>query len=823
MKTKLLATIIATTFAISSYAQNVGIGTAIPNAKLDVNGAIATREGTAFSNTQLTISGGPFNDVALPSANGFFRIPSGVSNITGAFTINGFAGGNDGQELLISNQSGYTLTLTNLSTSNESPTDQILLGNGSSTLTIPNGSSFTLKYSANVANSSSTGAWLITAVQVPTTSGTITSVGASSPLSSSGGTTPNISLTGIVGVGNGGTNSGTALTANAIMVSNGTQIVQGPAGNTGQILTNTSGTPAWTTASYPATTTANQILYSNALNTVTGLITAANGVLVTNGSSVPSIGSTLPAAVQGNITTLGTITSGTWNGTTIAVGNGGTGLTTYTAGALLDASSTSTIGQIPDVLAGSYLRSVASGSAPTWSTLTLPNAATKGDLLYASATNTIGNLSDIAAGSVLLSGGTSTAPSWGSINTILGTGTANYVTRWATSTTLGTGVMEDNGTNVGIGAAPNSTDLVYIDNLAGAGSQSALHAKSTSGVDFYFGYTPSFTLASGQVCSTGIGAFCNSTAGDALVSSTTVSGGSAIIGSSTTGKGVYGINNVGSQGSLAAYPYGAVVGLAENATSGIGVIGIGNGANANANGDIPSAGSGGAFMGSTRGVFAEYTNTSGGGASIEGLTANATDITFGATTQDFGVLGLGSTTGVNAAVAGYAGTFATPAAAAGVYGSSSSSTVYAIYANNTSGTGTNGAGLYVSGTTGLQGTATLGQGSNYNGTLVYDNSNNGNTVTLQSGGTSTSYTLTLPTAAPSTSGEALVWTTGGALNWATINSSSGWALTGNGSTTPGTNFIGTTDGNAFITKTDGFEGMRVTTGGGSAPGNVVIG
>ncbi len=59
--------------------------------------------------------------------------------------------------------------------------------------------------------------------------------------------------------------------------------------------------------------------------------------------------------------------------------------------------------------------------------------------------------------------------------------------------------------------------------------------------------------------------------------------------------------------------------------------------------------------------------------------------------------------------------------------------------------------------------------------------------------------------------------------WATPSSSTGWALTGNGSTTPGTDFVGTTDGNALVFKTDAFEGMRLTNGGGSASGNVVIG
>src|SRR5689334_610710 len=87
---------------------------------------------------------------------------------------------------------------------------------------------------------------------------------------------------------------------------------------------------AATSATYPTTTTANQLLYSSATNTVGGLTSAANGVLVTDVSSVPSISSTLPSAVQGNITSVGTISSGTWNGTAIDVAHGGTGRATLT-------------------------------------------------------------------------------------------------------------------------------------------------------------------------------------------------------------------------------------------------------------------------------------------------------------------------------------------------------------------------------------------------------------------------------------------------------------------------------------------------------------
>jgi hypothetical protein len=49
----------------------------------------------------------------------------------------------------------------------------------------------------------------------------------------------------------------------------------------------------YSSATYPSSTTANQILFSSATNTIGGISTANSGVLTTNGSGVPSITSTI--------------------------------------------------------------------------------------------------------------------------------------------------------------------------------------------------------------------------------------------------------------------------------------------------------------------------------------------------------------------------------------------------------------------------------------------------------------------------------------------------------------------------------------------------
>src|SRR5712691_9543687 len=78
----------------------------------------------------------------------------------------------------------------------------------------------------------------------------------------------------------------------AIPFSSLTQNLLPGVGNTGAIL-RSNGT-AWvgTTSTWPDTTTANQILYSSANNTITELTTANSAMLATNTSGIPSLTAT---------------------------------------------------------------------------------------------------------------------------------------------------------------------------------------------------------------------------------------------------------------------------------------------------------------------------------------------------------------------------------------------------------------------------------------------------------------------------------------------------------------------------------------------------
>lgn len=85
----------------------------------------------------------------------------------------------------------------------------------------------------------------------------------------------------------------TGLTNHAVLVGAGSATITnvGPTSTAGQVLQSAGAAadPAFSTATYPLTTTVSQILYSSATNTVTGLATANRGVLTTGATGVPAI------------------------------------------------------------------------------------------------------------------------------------------------------------------------------------------------------------------------------------------------------------------------------------------------------------------------------------------------------------------------------------------------------------------------------------------------------------------------------------------------------------------------------------------------------
>jgi hypothetical protein len=146
--------------------------------------------------------------------------------------------------------------------------------------------------------------------------------------------------------------------------------------------------------------------------TVTSVTGTASRISVGGTATDPVIDIDAAYVGQTSITTLGTIATGVWSGTTILANKGGTGFASYAVGDLLYADTTSTLAKLADVAAGSYLRSGGVTTAPVWSTLILPNAITANRVVFGSATNTYGSSANItfddSNSRLRLGGGTST-------------------------------------------------------------------------------------------------------------------------------------------------------------------------------------------------------------------------------------------------------------------------------------------------------------------------------------------------------------------------------------------------------------------------------
>ncbi len=254
-----------------------------------------------------------------------------------------------------------------------------------------------------------------------------------------------------------------------------------------------------------ATVLAGVILFGP---TITLTNPTINGTVATTGLTMPAFtaGGTISGAT--GITSVGTITTGTWSATAIAANKGGTGQTVYAVGDLLSADTTATLSKIADVAAGSYLRSGGVGVLPVWSTATLPNTATAtgtilradgtnwaattatypttttaNQILYSSATNTINEISTAASGVLVTSAGSvpsisTTLPALTLGGTISGGGNQinNVIIGTSTPlagsfTTLTVSTSITNPLDIG-GTANNSTKT--IRSTSGIGSSDAI-------------------------------------------------------------------------------------------------------------------------------------------------------------------------------------------------------------------------------------------------------------------------------------------------------------------------------------------------------------
>ena len=227
----------------------------------------------------------------------------------------------------------------------------------------------------------------------------------------------------------------------------------GPTATSGQVLQSagSSADPVFSTATYPATTTINQILYSSSANVVAGITAANNGTLISGATGIPSF---LANGTTGQILTATTGSPPSWSppaassisitgnsggalvgaaftftGGTTGLTFSGSGSTETLTGTLILANGGTSASLVASnggifystAAAGAILAGTATANkvlmsgataAPTWSTPTFPNAsATSGKFIQSDGTNWIASTPTFpttagTSGKILISDGT---------------------------------------------------------------------------------------------------------------------------------------------------------------------------------------------------------------------------------------------------------------------------------------------------------------------------------------------------------------------------------------------------------------------------------
>jgi len=249
-------------------------------------------------------------------------------------------------------------------------------------------------------------------------------------------------------------------------------------GALGQVLTSVgpSALPTWQTPT---------------LGTVTSVSGTLNQITVTSPTTTPVISIAPTYIGQSSITTLGTITTGTWNGSIVDLQYGGTGANlTPSAGSIVYSTGTALALSAPTGANKIFMSGT--GTAPVWSAAVYPAITNPSQLLYSSGANNVVGLA--TANNATLMTNSVGIPAWQttSSNFVTSiTGTTNQITASASTgaitlslpasvvitTSLQAGnlqltgnTLQSTNSNGNILITPNGTGITSFTNNVGFGT-----------------------------------------------------------------------------------------------------------------------------------------------------------------------------------------------------------------------------------------------------------------------------------------------------------------------------------------------------------------
>ena len=369
------------------------------------------------------------------------------------------------------------------------------------------------------------------------------------------------SVTGNVAAVNGGTGQSIYSPGDMLYASTSTELVKLPIGTPGTVLRVSSGNvPNWSTAG---------------AGTVINVTGTPNRITVTDPTVSPVLDISATYAGQASISTLGTITTGIWNGTEIGVARGGTGRTSLAAGRVLVGNGTGTVNSVDGDVPNLVLTSNGPGLAPTFKSpgagdmvlnvdqtitgiKTFGTAGNVGKLVLAGNTSSSTILNGPSSGI----GGTVVLPLTGTLATLAGTETLSNKT--LTSPTL---------TNPVIGAAVGTTLVLGSGSPLGTTNQTGTGRIVMDNTPTLI--TPNIGVATGTSLNLGGGtvtaATFSGTANDVNnvngVAASTVQAGAALANSSTANNDAGTIVKRDGTGNFSAGTITAnLTGTASNAT-----------------------------------------------------------------------------------------------------------------------------------------------------------------------------------------------------------------------------------------------------------------